>query len=225
MVSEVLVEPGQRVDAGQVLARLEDREIRASIALLRLRAESDLAIDEARSLLELATNELGRVEEAHRGGAVSDYEVERARLEVKRRTVALDMARQKKGEAELQLEQTLAAGERYVLRAPASGTVEGVEIEAGESVRELEDVVRVVSVDPLRIDVAAPLRRTLALNVGDPVEVRWSAGFEPEVGRIVHIAGVADAASGTRLVRVRVENPEGRPAGARVHVRLEAEGE
>jgi len=222
MVSEVLVEPGSRVGAGEVLARLDAREIEASIALLRLRAESTLAIDEEQALLELAGNELARVEEAHRGGAVSDFEVERARLEVKRRTVALGLARQRQAEAEIQLAQTIATSDRYALRTPAPGTVESVLIEAGESVQELRPVVRVVSVDPLRIDVAAPLEETLELRVGAPVDVRWEADRAPETGRIVHIASVADAASGTRLVRVRLENPRGRPAGARVRVRLDA---
>lgn len=224
-VTDVLVKPGDHVEAGQPLVRLDDREIAATVALLRLRADSDLAIEEATALLDLARNELAKVEQAHKQGAVSDFEVERARLDVKRREVALAKAKQAKQEAKLQLDQALATADRYVLKTPSAGIVETVSIEQGETVQELKPVVRVVSVDPLRIDVAAPLEATLGLSVGAPADVAWAepgAGGLLGTGHVVYIASVADAASGTRLVRLRLANPRLAPAGARVKVRFRA---
>lgn len=224
LVNEVLVAPGDLVEAGRTLVRLDDREVAGTVALLRVRAESVLAIQEAEALLGLARNELARVEQAHAQGAVSDYEVERARLDVTRREVALARAQQEKQEALIQLEQAVASADRYALRTPVGGVVEQVVIEQGETVQELQPVVRVVSVDPLRIDVAAPLEQTLTLGVGSPVLVAWAEGKAQGqglgTGRVVHVASVADAASGTRLVRVRLPNPGLAPAGARVKVRF-----
>jgi RND family efflux transporter MFP subunit len=221
-VTEVLVKPGDHVEAGQPLVRLDDREVAATVSLLRLRADSDLAIEEAGALLDLARNELAKVEQAHAQAAVSDFEVQRARLDAKRREVALAKAKQEKEEAKLQLDQALATAERYVLRTPEAGVVESVSIEQGETVQELKPVVRVVSVDPLRIDVAAPLESTLGLKPGAEAEVAWAEGSGGPLGtgRVVYIASVADAASGTRLIRVRLANPGLAPAGARVKVRF-----
>lgn len=223
LVAEVLVRAGERVEPGQVLARLDTGEIDASLALARLRAQSTLAIEEAEALLGLASNELARVEEAYAKGGVTEFEVERAKLEQTRRAVALDLARQRQGEYELQLRQLEATRTRYEVRSPVSGHVEEVGVRRGETVEELAPIARVVSVETLRLDVAVPLEATMGLEVGGAAEVRLS-GVAPEgramEGRIVHVARVADAASGTRLVRVEVPNGAGVPGGARARVRF-----
>lgn len=223
LVEEVLVRAGDPVGPGQVLARLDTGEIDASLALARVRAESTLAIEEAEALLGLAGNELARVEEAYAKGGVTEFEVERARLERTRRAVALDLARQRQGEYELQLRQLEATRTRYEVRSPVAGHVEEVPVRPGETVEELVPVARVVSVGTLRLDVAVPLAATLGLEVGGVAEVRLS-GVAPDggamEGRIVHVARVADAASGTRLVRIEVPNEAGVPGGARARVRF-----
>ncbi|MEO1131000.1 MAG: efflux RND transporter periplasmic adaptor subunit, partial [Planctomycetota bacterium] len=132
------------------------------------------------------------------------------------------LAQQRRHEAELQLAEALLSLEQFTIRAPTSGIIERVLADAGETVRELTPIVRLVSIDPLRIDAATPLETALRIRPGHPALVRYRAAGLTEAfeARVVHVASVADAASGTRLVRLELANPQGLPAGARVSVRF-----
>ena len=226
-VRTVDVEPGDEVVAGAPLVRLEDDVVAARVRLLEVRAASTLAADEAAAALALAENEEKRVREAFEGGAMADFELERARLETLRLRVALDLARQRQTEAGLLLEQARAERARYTLTAPVDGFVDDVLVDPGESVQALRPVVRLVAIDPLVIDAAVPTESTRGLRVGGGA---WIVGPGEGVGdarrgEIVHMARVADAASGTRRVRIRLANPEGRPAGEQVVVRFGSAGD
>lgn len=223
-VATVAVEPGDRVGPGETLASLDDSEVRLRLALLELRAASTLAEDQARAELGLARNELARTRLAAEQGAGSAFEVERSELEVARAETSLAAAAQRRREAELLLRQTAAAAEQYTLAAPIAGRVEEVGAEPGEPVEALAPILRLVRTDPLRIDVNAPVAATRRLRVGDPARVHHPSG-DVSVGEVVFVGSVADAASGTRRVRISVPNPPGegeQPAGLRVEVAFPA---
>ncbi|MEO0631832.1 MAG: HlyD family efflux transporter periplasmic adaptor subunit [Planctomycetota bacterium] len=109
------------------------------------------------------------------------------------------------------------------LTAPFDGTVDIVFVDVGDSVRDTDPAVRVVSVDPLWVDVATPTEQTLDLEPGDPAWVRVRIGEEPRVlsATIVGISPVADSVTGARRVRVEASNPEGLPAGLTAFVRFD----
>jgi RND family efflux transporter MFP subunit len=223
LVREALVRPGDRVEAGQALVALDDREIAATEDLLRLRAESELAIGEAEAELRLAENEREQVQEAFDRGAAAGHELERVKLQVRRAEIALALAYRRQKEAQIQLDQTRIRREQYTLRAPVGGVVEEVEIDPGETVERLEAVVRLVSVDPLRVRIAAPIGQAERVRVGDRALVTMAAPGPANpalVGRVTRVAMVADAASDTRLIEVEAANPGRRPAGTRVTVVL-----
>ena len=128
------------------------------------------------------------------------------------------MALQQAEEAVLQLNQARARHEQYILRAPTDGIVEIVTVEEGELVETLNPVLQLVVIDPLWIDAAVPTDQTLDLKISDAVQVRIDlpGHNEPVMGKIIHMAEVADAASNTRLVRVEMPNPKLLPAGIQV---------
>jgi RND family efflux transporter MFP subunit len=218
LVAEMPVRAGDRVEAGAVVARLDDRELAAQRALYEVRAASTLGEDLARAELELSRTELGRVREAFEKGGMGDLEVKRRELEVRVAEIRLARAEQDREEARLALAQAEAALERTVVRAPAAGVVERTLVDVGETVDRLVPVVRVVGVDPVRVEASVPLRAAQGIAVGMPVEV---VGIDVEgrlVGAVVRVASVADAASGTVVVTVEAANPGGVGAGARVWV-------
>jgi RND family efflux transporter MFP subunit len=221
-VAAVLVEEGAVVTAGDPLVRLDDREVQARIKLLRVRAEADLQEKAAEAAWRLAQNEHEVAREAFADGAMGEFEVARAKLEEDQARISFELAQQRRLEAELQLDEALLSLEQFTIRAPKSGIIERVVADAGETVRELTPVVRLVSIDPLRIDAATPLETALQIRPGHSALVRYrAAGLSEDLeARVVHVASVADAASGTRLVRLELANPQGLPAGARVSVRF-----
>lgn len=219
-VHEVLAKPGDRVEAGQPLIRLDARETEAALRLAAIRAESDLETQAAEAAWKLAENEEGRVREAVKKGGAATFELERATLEATRARLSHELSLQRRAELELQREQARLLHERFTLAAPMAGVVEEIRVENGEMVDEVRPVLRLVVIDPLWIDAPAPIGLAATLKVGGPAWVSFSgeSAAAPLQGRIVHVASVADPGSETRLVRVEVVNSAGRPAGSHVKV-------
>ncbi len=210
VVEGVNVEAGDTVEAGQVLASLDGSVSLARIELLTVRAESDLAVAAAEAELDLARNEEARVREAYEQDAASIFEVERASLQTVRADVRLRLAQQARREAELERAQALAAHERMTLRAPGSGIVEAIEIDPGEFAESARPIVRIVAVDPVVVEAALPISATAGVRTGDDAEVLIPGIESPQrAGVVSFVSSLGDAASGTRMVRIEVANPDG----------------
>lgn len=107
------------------------------------------------------------------------------------------------------------------LKSPVPGIVEKIEVEVGESVNGLENVVRIVRIDPLWIDLHVPLDKSGALKSEQFVEVIFTdATRHVAKGKIIFVAAVADAASSTLRTRIEVANKSMRPAGEHVKIIL-----
>ncbi|MEL7483412.1 MAG: HlyD family efflux transporter periplasmic adaptor subunit, partial [Planctomycetota bacterium] len=200
-----------------------DAEAVAAFAIAQIRAESTLDIDLQVLTLELSEVELKATETAFEAGGGSTIELDRARLTRDQTEVQLEAARQRDIEADNSLMQLEARVNDHHLTAPFDGTVDIVFVDVGDSVRDTDPAVRVVSVDPLWVDVATPTEQTLDLEPGDPAWVRVRIGEEPRVlsATIVGISPVADSVTGARRVRVEASNPEGLPAGLTAFVRFD----
>ncbi len=221
-VKTVHVKPGDRVDPGAVLVELEDSVGLAQIEVYRLRAASTLSTEAAEKQWKLAQVEEGLVKEAMSKGSAGQFEVDRATLKSQLAHLEFQKAQQDRREAELALKQAEAAHALRTLRAPEGGVVEEVAVRAGESADPSRPVVRVVSVDLLRVEVNPPVDETAGLMVGGEATVEFGAGASGERvtagATISSIAAVADARSQTRLVRLSLKNPGNLPAGVQVRV-------
>lgn len=222
-VATLLVAPGDSVEAGQLLVELDDREEAARVAHLEERVASDAEARAAEARLRLAEIEEARARDALARDAAARFEVERYALETTLARIALELARARHAETRHDLDIARLRFDQRRLLAPVSGVVEEIRAEEGETVQPLAPVLRLVSVNELRVDVRVDAARTLDMFVGDEAWV-WSS-LEPDsppvVGKIAHIGGVADPASDTRLVRVDAPNWPNAPAGVRVFVSFE----
>ena len=109
--------------------------------------------------------------------------------------------------------------EKMRLISPIDGRIEKINVETGESINALTDVVRVVKIDPLWIDVPVPLDIATDLSILKKAIVIFPSPNRASVeGNIIFISAVADAASGTLRVRIEVPNKSNRPAGEHVEV-------
>ncbi|MGC9455586.1 MAG: efflux RND transporter periplasmic adaptor subunit [Phycisphaerae bacterium] len=223
-IEEIAVEEGDRVEPGQLLVAQDSAAERARLEALRIQAENTTSIRAAEARLEQSRVDLQELAQAAEQGAASKLEVDQARLEVTIAELSVELAKLQQKQYQSQYEQQRLLIEQMRLESPVDGTVENVHVEAGESVDALEQVVRIVNVDPLRIDAPVPLKLSAGLEVGKEVTVRFIDG-EERTGRILYVSAVAEAASQTRRVRIAVDNPAGRPAGERVFVRVTDGGE
>lgn len=225
-VLESMVVDGEAVTKGQPLVRADDREAKSGVILQTIRAESTLDVEAERKAMELAQLELEATEQAYEGGGGSSLELDRARLNSETSKLRLDASQQRLQEQRVQLEQLQARLDKYTVAAPFDGVVESVLVSVGDSVRESDPVVRVVSVDPLWIDVATPTQTTMGLTDGDPAWCLVRIGDDVRLldATIVGISPVADSVTGARRVRVEASNPTALPAGLTVFVRFEKPG-
>src|SRR5439155_2662539 len=133
VVREVSMGVNQTVKAGDPLFKLDDRHLRAELALrqadLRV-AESQVKVNAA--MLEDASLQLGFFESLRDKSAISAEELTRRRSAVETAQARLDEAKAQVTTAAAQIQMTQTAIERSVVRAPIDGDVLQVKVHPGE---------------------------------------------------------------------------------------------
>ena len=218
-IGQVLVKEGDKVSSGQVLVKQDDSAELFQLKQLKSEADSDVRIRAAEAQLAQKQVEYEKMQDAGRKGAVPEWDVDQARVAVKIADLSLELARFEREQARLKYEESKRQVERMQLTTPIDGKVEVLFVKPGESSDSLEEVIRVVKVDPLWVDVPVRLLAAKTLACGGTAVVRFGADADEQTqGRIIHIAAVADAASNTITCRVEVPNRAARPAGEHVQV-------
>jgi len=222
-IAEMHVRVGDKVTAGQPLARLDDTVERAQLAQLQAQAEDTTRIKAAEARLAQSQVDLAKIEAAWDTDpdqrAVTEFERDQARLEVEVRRLSLELEQFDHAQDQRHYEEARLSLDKMELLSPVDGTVEVLFVEEGESVDGLQQVVHIVDVDPLWIDAPIPLALACGLSVGGAAQVSFGRdGTDTRDGEIIYVASVGDAASSTLRVRVELANPTGRPAGERVVV-------
>lgn len=171
IVLKILVEEGQKVEKGQLLALLDDDATRNKLA------QADATLKKAQAAYDKAEKGL-----ALKITPRADYDRDKYDLEMQKAVVA---------GAQLDLSYT-----RIV--APISGVIAKRSIKVGNLVQTNQNLFQVVDLDPLEAVLNVPERDLDTLKTGQPVQMRVDAlGGKSFAGAIARIAPVVDAASGT----------------------------
>ncbi|NBB69200.1 MAG: efflux RND transporter periplasmic adaptor subunit [Alphaproteobacteria bacterium] len=199
-VVEILVEPRARVEAGAPLVKLDAERER-------------LAVELARVELGDARRQLDRFERIAPGGAVSESQVDSARVAVASAEIALRQAE-------------LALAERTV-RAPFAGVVGIAEVDVGDRVDEETEIASFDDVSAILVDFEVPEAFLAGIARGAELELRsWARRGERFTARVEAIAARIDPVARTVRVRARAANPERRlKPGMSFAVRLPLAGE
>ncbi|MEO0511879.1 MAG: efflux RND transporter periplasmic adaptor subunit [Planctomycetota bacterium] len=220
-VREVMVEPGDRVEAGTPLIKLEDALERASLQLAAIRAADETQIETAERLMAFRQTELDLTLQSNSGGGASGRDLREARLNHDRAVLDVQAAYIARAEAEAGLARERLRVEELTIVAPVGGEVLSVSKRAGEGVDELTSVVTLVNIDPLILELNVPPAVALGMENGQAALVVWDDVPGPaEVGQVVFRAPVGDAGARRILVRVEVPNPGRLPSGLHARVRV-----
>ncbi|MGA2188721.1 MAG: efflux RND transporter periplasmic adaptor subunit [Steroidobacteraceae bacterium] len=213
-VAKWLVDIGDHVTRGQVLATIETPELDAELAAAKAQLKASLAqVDarEAEAEFSKTTNERWRdspkgvVSEQERESKKADYQSAQARLYAARAQVALDKSR---------VDQYSALAEFKQVTAPFDGTITERKIDVGNLVTAgssstTTPLYKMSQTDPLRIFVDVPQSASGELmNPGVPAQIR-AAGAVGDVfsGKIARTAQSINAQA--RTMRVEVDMPNG----------------
>ena len=218
-ITRIAVRRGQVVKAGQWLAAENDQPQLLARRLARLNAQSTLRIQAAQAQLAQDQVALSRTQWAAKQKAATPFEVQRAKLRVVIDGLTLKLAELKHQHDKLTLQAAELAVQRREIKAPFNGVIEDRFVDSGKSVNAFKKVLEIVQINRLRVFVPVPLPAAMRLRPGGRAIVD-SPKVGIATGKIIWIAGVADSASNTLMVEVRVKNSRGLPAGRQVLVRF-----
>src|SRR5215211_3817818 len=202
-VVEQKVRDGEVVKAGDVLFRIDDREVQAQIA----RDEAMLAKDQA--TLARTQADVRRVEELLSKGSASrqQFDVVTADSKVAAANVAADQATLQADRIKL---------DYTVIKAPIAGRVGVVRVTPGNLVRANDTgdgLVTITQLKPLRISFSLPereldlVRAALARNGAAPVRAYASGATQASAtGRLFFVDSAVDTLSGTVTAKAMFDN-------------------
>ena len=196
IVEELPVTLGSRVEAGDLVAKLE--------------AEGkEAAVETARQLLAQREAELAAAERLAQSGSLPKLQ--------------LDTARSALAQANSQLEAALAELARNEVRAPFAGVVDKLDVELGSSLAQGAPVATILNLDPILAKGEVSERDLAHIQAGNEADVRLVNGQEVH-GKVRHISRDATPATRTYRVEVAIPNPERAiPAGMTAEITLRAE--
>lgn len=218
------VEPGRRVQAGQLLLQLDDRlqaiEERRRKAVLDDRSELD-AVQARLALVKPLAEDARRLQGT--AGALSREDVARAELDLVATQGRLLQLQAQEARERVEYEGAVAERALRRLTAPVAGVVARVSIDIGEWARPGDALVELVDASELHLRVNVPAAATRALKTGMALTLRFdpALGLPDVPGKLSSIAPAVDAASGLVELRVAFANPGGRvPPGVKAQVSL-----
>ena len=199
------VELGQRVQAGQVLARLDPQDYR--LAAEAAQAQLGAAVTNR----DLAAADFKRFKELREQNFISGAELER-------REAALKAAQAQVDQAQAQLAAQRNQGSYATLVADVAGVVTAVEAEPGQVVSAGQPVVRVAQDGTRDAVFAVPEDKLGLMRPGSAVEVRIWPGQTQLGGHVREVSASADPVTRTYQVKVALQGRQPPPLGATVSV-------
>jgi RND family efflux transporter MFP subunit len=215
-LNQLLVDIGDPVRRGQLVAVLEDEEYQQQV----LQAEADLRVaranlEEARSSLEISKRDLERAKTLHEKGIQSDsqldaaialYDAQNARYEVAgaqlaNREAALETAKLRLSYTRIRASWEKGSDVRYVGERF---------VDQGALLSPNTAIISIIEFQPVTAIIYVTDRDYFRLQTGQKAAITSSA-FPEEAfsGRVVRIAPLLKETSRQARVEIEIENPKG----------------
>lgn len=183
-VRQLLVEEGDDVTSGEILARLDGDRLR-------------LELNESQARLRKLQRDFERNKDLREKGLISEGDFENIQYELEALQASYNLAR-------LELDYTQ-------IRAPIDGVVSERFIKLGNTIRVGDPVFRVTSLDPLVAYLHIPEREYQRIRAGQPVQIDIDAlAGGPVTASVTRVSPVVDAATGTFKTTIEISDPERR---------------
>jgi RND family efflux transporter MFP subunit len=240
-VVEVRVAPGDQVRAGQVLARLDARDLSAGerrAASGRQAAEEAGRVatserEAAEAALALVTAQHKRITMLHDRRSATDDELDQA-------VAALRAARSRLAAAEARVAESSAgqlaaaagadaatvSASWAVITAPFDGVITEKLVEPGNMAAAGMPLFRMEQAGPMRLDVRLDESRAVSIRPGQQVDVLFDGNVAPGLqsrrvnGRVTELARAAEAGAHAFLVKIELPPDVRVPSGAFARARF-----
>ena len=183
-VREILVEEGDDIRKGQILARLDGDRLR-------------LELNESEARLRKLQRDFERNVELNEKGLISDGDFERIKFEMEALEASHNLAK-------LELDYTR-------IRSPIDGVVSERYVKMGTTLNVDQPVFRVTSFEPLVAYLHVPEREYRNIQVGQPAGISIDALSGPPIlADVTRVSPVVDPATGTFKITIEIFDEERR---------------
>jgi RND family efflux transporter MFP subunit len=219
-VLEIFVEEGRPVRKGQILARLDDSQVRAGLKVGEAQlaaAERGAAEHEAR--LREANATLERRRQLVRDQVISKAELDSAEAEVESLKARIALAHQQVEVARSQINATKTELDDMVVRAPFDGVAISKDAQPGEMISPVSagggftrtGICTIVDMSSLEIEVDVNQQRISVVRPGQPVEAVLDAYPEWRIpAHVITMVPAADRQKSTVRVRIAFDKLDAR---------------
>jgi len=219
-VVDLFIEEGKPVKAGEVLARLDDTNVRAQLALSESQLDAAKAAQaEVRVQLIEAERQLRRTRELHERKLVSDAAIDNAQSTVDSLKARLESAQQNVSVAERGVSVQRRQIDDMVVRAPFAGVITVKNAQVGEMISPLSaggagtrtGIGTLVDMESLEIEVDVNENFINRVQPGQRVEAVLNAYPDWKIPcAVIAVIPTADRSKATVKVRIRIEAKDAR---------------
>jgi RND family efflux transporter MFP subunit len=222
LLFEVTVDRGDRIEQGQLLARLDSSVEEAEVQLARVRAASTATVESSRVRLAFQKARHKRNKDLAGQNMISLEELEEIETGVELAEHDLRQALVNKELEKLELGRAINVLERRTILAPFDGVVMEKLLNAGEFADGNTKVLRVARMDPLRVQARLPAALYSGVSDGMSAEIYPSEAVGGTYTATVSDKDtVLDANDSTFRVRLVLENKDyALPAGVKCQVKF-----
>ena len=227
VIKEIMVEEGDRVVKGQILAKLDAPVLEANVAMAELNLEQTiypyysythaadvpgtwLALDEAEGNLEEAQRllEEGRIEEAQLLLEQVGQSLDKAKEKSESRILSLPLSVKM---LELQLDQAEAELAKAVITASFDGVVADIYIKEGQQLSATSPAIYLIDPSEIKLSGVIDEMDVSKVKLGQEVTITLDALPDKEVkGRVTFVSPASTAQAGVVFYKttITLENPD-----------------
>ncbi len=225
VLSAVLVDRGDTVKQGQVVARIESGVEQTTLALDRLKASNDTAIKVEMADRDLMAREAARKKSLVDKGIDNQNSLDELMTKVQEGELRVQQAQMDQQTAALTADRSERALALKQIHSPIDGVVIERKLSAGEYIYDQTSIMTIAQIDPLNVEVVLPQERYGSIKAGSVGIVHPAAPVGGSYKATVEVVDpVIDAASGTFGVRLRLPNPN-RAIPAGIHCSVDWDSE
>ena len=207
IIHTVHVDRGDWITKGQVLVTLEASVEEATVALTKAKAEATATIKSTQAKMAFSARKLERALDLYKSNSIAQHEVDEAQTEKILAEMAHVEAVENKRVAELEWHRATASLNLHSIHSPITGVVVERLLSPGELARQTP-ILKLAQINPLRVEVFAPLSWLGKLKTGMKANVRpEGSGQLTYAAKVTIVNPVVDSASGTFGVRLEMPNP------------------
>ncbi|MEO3691669.1 efflux RND transporter periplasmic adaptor subunit [Roseateles paludis] len=219
-LTQVLIEEGDVVKPGQIMARLDDTALRASLNAAQAQTEVTAAnVNQLQAQLAQVEADAKRTAELAGQGVVTKQVAEQSRTSVATLKAQLESARKQAEASKAQLAQAKVNFDFTVVRAPFGGVITAKAAQVGEIISPLSagggftrtGVGTIVDMDSLEIEVDVNESYIAQVQPNMPVESVLQAYPDWRIpSHVIAVIPTADRGKATVKVRVGLDQKDAR---------------